>query len=138
MPQLPQYRSRADELLKVTGVGPNAANTTSTNVLDLGAVVPFPTNEVLTVRVSTTQGTGANSKNVNVFLQHSADTNVSNFTNITGLGVQSIAGNATNFPASNLYFKLPDSVKQYIRAGALGEANGGDNGDSVVTLAVLT
>ncbi len=108
----PQYRSRADELLKVTGVGPNAANTTSTNVLDLGAVVPFLTTEVLTVRVSTTQGTGANSKNVNVYLQHSADTNTSNFTNITGLGVQTIAGNAANYPASNLYFKLPDATLQ--------------------------
>ena len=128
---------------------PNAGNTVNTNALDLfnagGAALPnslpFSTTETINFKVLTTQSTGANSKNINVVLQHcgqlsngAADT--SNWANIPTLGapIEVIAGNATNFPASSITGKLPPGTKQFIRAQATGEANGGDSSNGTLTL----
>jgi hypothetical protein len=115
---------------------PNAANTVNTNVVDLGAN-PYPAaTKAIEVRVSTTQSTGANSKNINFALQHSNESNA-NFANIAELAIQTIAGNAANYPATNANFALPASTKRYIRATALGEANGGNASDGTITVKVL-
>lgn len=130
-------RNITDAGVKVTFALPNAANTVNSNIIDLGSVTPYPVTENLLVRLSGTQSTGANSKNINYTFQHSADTNVSNFTNIAELATKVVAGNAANFPAFTHNVALPPAVKQYIRVIATGEANGGNAADGTGTLQVL-
>jgi hypothetical protein len=112
---------------------PNAANTVNTGAIDLGSNAPYPLNEKISVALITTQSTGANSKNINIRLQDSNESNA-NFTNIAVLAATVVAGNAANFPASTTNIPLPASVKRYIRASATGEANGGDSSDGVVSV----
>lgn len=128
---------------------PNAGNTVNTNALDLfnagGAVLPntlpFSTTETINVIILTGLATGANSKNINVVLQHTGQLNTgavdtSNWTNIPTLGapIKVVAGNATNYPASTTKTKLPPGTLQFIRAQATGEANGGDASGANLTL----
>lgn len=116
---------------------PNAANTVNTGVIDLGNNAPFPITEKVTVRVSTGLGTGANSKNINITLADSNESNA-NFTNIASVGVIVNAGNAANTaPAGSTNFALPPSTKRYIRATATGEANGGNSSDANLTVQLL-
>lgn len=114
---------------------PNAANTVNTTAIDLGATTPYPTTGRFIAQLVTTQSTGANSKNINIAIADSADN--STFTNIAVLGTKVIAGNAANYPASNTNFALPPSTRRYIRATALGEANGGNASDGTFTLKLL-
>jgi len=116
---------------------PNAANTVNTGAIDLGAT-PYPATKAIEVRITTTQSTGANSKNINVVLQHSNESNA-NFTNITEVKAPLIvnAGNAANYPSSSANVNLPPSVKRYIRASATGEANGGDASDGQLYIKAL-
>lgn len=114
---------------------PNAANTVNTNGIDLGAT-PYPAaTKKIEVQILTTQSTGANSKNINVTLQDSADN--STFAAIPELAAKVIAGNAANFPAASDVYALPPTVRRYIRASALGEANGGNASDGTLTIALL-
>lgn len=112
---------------------PNAANTINTNVIDLETpnTGPFPTTGKFIVQITTTQSTGANSKNINVTVADSADN--SSFTNITGIGTLVVAGNAANFPATTFNVQLPPATRRYIRITATGEANGGNASDGTVT-----
>ncbi len=116
---------------------PNAANTVNTNVIDLGTPNsgPFPTSGRFTVSLVTTLATGANSKNINVALQHSSDN--SSWANIPELAVQTIAGNATKYPATTVNVSVPPTCKRYIRGTATGEANGGDASDATLTVKLL-
>ncbi len=126
---------------------PNAANTVNTNALNLLVATPFPTTETINVRLLTTLATGANSKNINCVIQHTAantdgTADNGNWTNIVQFAAPFtvIAGNATKYPAftsANGVVKLPPNTKQYIRAQATGEANGGDASDGTATLELL-
>ncbi len=128
---------------------PNAANTVNTNKLDLFAAagaplpntLPYSTTETINVIILTTQSTGANSKNINVVLQHTGQlsngaVDTSNWVNIPTLGapIKVVAGNAANYPASTTKTKLPPGTLQFIRAQATGEANGGDASDGTLAL----
>lgn len=119
---------------------PNAANTVNTNVVDLGRTTPYAITEHVAVLIATTQGTGANSKNINIALHESADN--SNWANMANLGVPphcQLVDNASvtsNYAATNFRLTLPPSVKRYIRAGATGEANGGNASGGTFTLSV--
>lgn len=122
-------REIQDAQLKAGGLLPNAANTVNGNVIDLGATTPFPINEQVAVRIKTTVATGANSKNINIRLQHSAEA-AANFTNIAELANPLLrVTDSSGYPASSIDAYLPPTVKRYIRGVALGEANGGDAGD---------
>lgn len=143
---LKQYSTHAiqDATLAANVALPNAANTVNTNALILAPVngSPFPTTGRFTVNLATTQCTGANSKNINVSLQHTGlnsdgTADNGNWANIPELAVKTIAGNATNFPAANYNFTLPASTKAAIRASATGEANGGNASDGTITIALL-
>ncbi len=126
---------------------PNAANTVNTNALNLQVPVPYPTTETINFQVLTSLATGANTKNINVVIQHTAantdgTADNGNWTNIPQLAAPFlvIAGNATKFPAytdNNGIFKLPPNCKQYVRAQATGEANGGNASDGTMTLQCL-
>ncbi len=121
---------------------PNAANTVNTNALNLQVATPYPTTETINVGIITTLATGANTKNINVVLQHTGALangaiDTSNYVNIPTLGapIAVIAGNATKFPATTVpIVKLPPGTLQYVRAQATGEANGGDASDGTITL----
>lgn len=112
---------------------PNAANVVNTGAIDLGSNAPYPLNEKIGVLLTSTQSTGANSKNINIRLQDSNESNA-NFTNIAEGPIKVLAGNAANFPAFSMNIALPPAVKRYIRATALGEANGGDASDGTLSL----
>lgn len=128
-------REIQDKLLTANVALPNAANTVNTAGIDLGATTPFPVTEKFQVRVDSAVATGANSKNINVKLQDSAD-NVT-FADIAGLGAVAHPGNAANHIAANTIFQLPPGVRRYVRASATGEANGGDSSDGQLTVKLL-
>jgi hypothetical protein len=118
-----------DGYLMVNTALPVAANTVNTNALDLVQATPYPVTEKVYVNVATSAATStANSKNINVVLQHSA-TNVSaNFVNIPELNTVLLRvtdNGSTVTPAGSSNVQLPPSVKRYIRAQATGEVNGG-------------
>jgi hypothetical protein len=128
-------RAQKDLAVKVTHALPNAANTVNTNGIDLGAVTPFPIQESFEVSVTIGAATGANSKNINTRLQDSADN--SSFTNIAELASFVVANNASVYTATTRKVKLPSGTQRYIRTTSVGEANGGDASDGVVTLELL-
>lgn len=128
---------------------PNAANTVNTNALDLFAAagaplpntLPFSTTETINVIILTTQSTGANTKNINIVLQHTGQlsngaVDSANYANIPTLGapIKIVAGNAANYPASTTKTKFPPGTLQFVRAQATGEANGGNASDGTLTL----
>jgi hypothetical protein len=134
-------RQIKDTTLNVAGTLPNAANTTYSNVIDLGATTPFPITEQITVRVSIGVATGANNKNINIRIQDSATNNTSNFTNVALIAIpilRSVDANAAGHSASNVNIALPPSIKRYVRAAATGEANGGDSSDGAYYVEILT
>lgn len=132
-------RTFRDALLEQSAALPNAANTVNSNSLDLGSVTPFPVMEKIQVKLSTTVGTGANNKNINLVLQHSAEPNA-NFTNIAELAkpiLTVVDDNGGGYPAGEALVYLPPGAKRYIRASATGEANGGDASDGTFTFELL-
>ena len=133
-------RGIGDAELAVTGTLPNAANTTYTNIIDLSQAVPFPTTGEMWLKIVSTAATGANDKNINIRLQHSNDTNVSNMANVAGPAnplVQTTSANDVHPALSNIFSMPTYGLRRYIRAAALGEANGADSGDGTFTLSVL-
>ena len=133
MATLYPVHSQFDALLSVnTALGDNNA-TTSTNAIDLGAVNPFPTTGRFSAIIATTLGNGANSKNVNITIQHSAVNTAANFTNITELAPLTIAANA-NYPATTANYALPPSTKRYVRLLCITENTGGNPSNGTATL----
>jgi hypothetical protein len=132
-------RSLKDNTLIVSAALPNAANQVNTNSLDLGQATPYPLTERIQVLVQTTAGNGANSKNINVAIQESADN--STFTNISNMGVMPVLSFADNagggYAAQTATFQLPVSTKRYIRFSSKGEANGGDASNGTMTVSLL-
>lgn len=131
-------RKLKDATLNKSVALPNAANTVTTNSIDLGATVPFPTSESFAVKLSTEAATGANNKNITVYLQGSAEA-AANFTNISGVGTLIVTDdNGAGYPAASLEIQLPPATnKRYIRAAAVGEANGGNASDGDLTVELL-
>lgn len=127
-----------DSLLAVSATLPNAANTANTNSIDLGQTTPFPITEKISVKISHTAATSANTKNMNVRLMDSAEA-TANFTNVaqTANPILQTTGVSTAYSAANVIIALPPNVKRYIRATALGEANGGDASDGTFKIEVL-
>lgn len=131
-------REIKDASLKVTSAQPNAANTVNSNSIDLGATTPFPVTEEIQVRVSLTASTGANNKNVNIRLQDSADnSNFANIANCPNPAIINADNNGAGHSAQNVVFHLPPVTRRYIRAVALGEANGGNSADGTFSLELL-
>lgn len=131
-------RTLKDATLSKSVALPNAANTVNTNYIDLGPT-PYPLTEGVTLLVETSLATGANNKNINVRVQHSDDTNTSNFTNVADIGnpfMQAVA-NTTKFAAASDRLTLPPGIKRYIRVQGTGEANGGDASDGTLTASLL-
>lgn len=130
-------RSITDASLSQSGTLPFAANTATTNYIDLGTVTPFPVTEQIGVRISATTGTQANNKNINIVLQHSDDTNTSNFANVSPTRVHVVTGNTTAVIANVFNVNLLPNVKRYIRGYAVGEANGGNSNDGTFTVQLM-
>ncbi len=129
--------AQGDALLTVTtALGDNAA-TTRGNAIELGAVKPFPTTGRLTVQIATTAGNGANNKNVNIRLEHSADNANANFTNIAELAILTIPEVSASYAATTRNVALPPSTKQFVRTIAVTENTGGNASNGTVVLKVL-
>jgi len=128
----------ADTSCKPAAVAlPNAANVVNTNAVDLGAVKPFPTTEKIQVKLTTTQGTAANDKNITFYLQDSADDNTSNYVNIGNCAKPLVNEGSNVYAASTFILALPPVTKQYVRCCAAGEANGGDASGGTLTMSLL-
>lgn len=130
-------RALLDQNYIASAALPNAANTVNTSGLDLVQATPYPTTDRIDVQIVTTGGNGANSKNINFRLMGSTDN--SSFTNIATFAnplLQTVDNSGAGYNNANIIVKLPPSCPRYIRATALGEANGGDasNGSFVVQL----
>jgi len=130
-------RSFKDSNLKQSVALPNAANTANTNSIDLGAADGYPSTGKFAVRLSTTAATGANDKNVTIVFQGSNEA-AANFTNITELASVVINEGSSAYAATNRDVTLPPGfAKRYLRASAVGEANGGDASDGTLTVELL-
>lgn len=129
-------RNVADALLVQTIALPNAANQVNTGVIDLGSNAPFPLQESFIVRLGIGAGTSANTKNINIQVADSNESNA-NFTNIATLAPWVNLGVTVNYVAATVDVSLPPATKRYIRATAKGEANGGDASDANVTISLL-
>jgi hypothetical protein len=107
---------------------PNAANTVNGGALDLGTATPFSVTEKLQLQISLTAANGANNKNINIRVQDSADNsswaNVAVFANPL---LQSTDNNGAGHTANSVKVALPPTIRRYVRAVAVGEANGGDS-----------
>lgn len=136
--QLYPTQAQGDALLQVTtALGDNNA-TTRGNAIDLGAVNPFPTTGRITVQIATTTGNGANNKNVNIRLEHSADNTNANFTNIAELSILLLTEVSLSYAAATRNVALPPSTKRFIRTIAVTENAGGNASNGTVVLKVLT
>lgn len=135
MPQT--SRQMQDALLSKSAALPFAANTSNTNYIDLGAVLPFPITEAIGVSVSATIATQTNSKNINIRIQDCADTNASNFTNISLMPALVVTGNAANVVPTTFNTVLPPSTKRYIKASATGESDGGNSANGTFTVQLM-
>ena len=114
---------------------PIGATTANTAALDLGKAKPFPLTEAFHVKLTTEQATGANSKNITVKMQDSADgTTFADIDEVAPLVVTEYGG---NYPAGEQTVQLPPSTRRYIRAQATGESNGGDPSAGVLTATPL-
>lgn len=132
-------RELLDQNFIATALLPNAANTVNTSGLDLVQAVPYPTTDRVDVQILCTgTGVGANNKNINFRLQDSADngnwTNVAIFANPI---LQTVDNNNTFFNAANVIIKLAPNSQRYIRAVALGEANGGNASAGAFSIQIL-
>jgi len=124
--------------LKVTGTLPNAGNTVNSNGIDLGTVTPFPVTERIAAKISITAANGANNKNLNIRIMDSADNG--NWTNVAVIAnpvLRSTDNNGAGHAASSVEISLPPTIRQFVRATALGEANGGDSSNGTFTLQLL-
>lgn len=130
-------RSIQDAQLQVSVALGDNASTTRGNALDLGAATPFPTTEKVTVQIVTTAGNGANNKNVNIRLQHSAVNANANFVNIPELAITTIPELNASYAATTANYALPPSTLQYIRLICVTESSGGNASNGTATLKVL-
>jgi hypothetical protein len=131
-------RAIVDALTLVTTTLPNAANTCNSNGIDLGATTPYPLTESILVNVAIGVATGANNKNINIRIMDSADNTT--FTNVAVIAnpvLRSVDANAAGHSASNVTIALPPTIKRYVRATALGEADGGDSSDGSFYIKLL-
>jgi hypothetical protein len=134
------YTSRKlqDSGLAANVAMPIAANTTSTNGIDLTSASPYPVTEKIVCRIETTASAGtANSKNVNIRLMDSADNG--NWANMAIFAnpLLMVTDNSGTTPASSIEVTLPPNTRRYIKAAAVGEANGGNAADATMTLKLL-
>ena len=123
-----------DSQLTASVTAPAAGATASTGSINLQAP-GYPTTEQFLAQVVIGAGTGgANTKNINCYIQHSSDNG--NWANIpelsTALVVQACDGNGA-WSGKQDSVTLPPSTKQYVRVTAATEANGGTP-TSTVTL----
>lgn len=125
-----------DASVKVSSALPNAANTVNSNVIDLGNNVAHPITEHFAVKLSITAATGANNKNINIALQQSNESNA-NFANIAELASWVNVNDNSTYTAATRTVQLPPSTKRYIRATAVGEANGGNASDGTFGVQLL-
>ncbi len=116
----------------------NAANVVNTTSIDLGvAGTSFPVNEKFGVKLITTAGTAANSKNLTIVLQGSNEA-AANFVNVAGIDTLVIAAVSTSYPATEKNVTLPPGFAyRYLRASCSGEANGGNAADGTLTVALV-
>jgi hypothetical protein len=128
-------RAINDALLTVsTALGVNNA-TTSTNAIDLGAVTPYPTTCCFDVQISNTGTTNAaNSKNVNITLQHSAVNLAANFVNVPEMSAIVLAAATGTINAATRNVALPPNIGRYIRLLCITENTGGNPNDATATL----
>jgi hypothetical protein len=130
-------RKLKDALLSKTVALPNAANTVNTASVDLGTARPWPTSERFAVKLSTTQGTGANTKNITIVLQASNEA-AANFSNVAELAPLVVTEANAVYAASERIVQLPPGLnKRYLRASATGEANGGNAANGSLTCEIL-
>lgn len=130
-------RGQRDNVLYASATLPNAANTVNGGAIDLGAAAPFPFTENVQVRIANTVALSANTLNINLRLQDSADN--SSWTNVaqTANPILKTLGVGVAYPAANVIIALPPNIRRYIRAVCTGEANGGDASNGTFTCEVL-
>jgi uncharacterized membrane protein len=135
----PSQRNIADGNLSKSKALPAAAATAYTDSIDLSVAGNLAAVEGAEVRVTVPATPSlADNKAITLTVQDSADD--SSFTAVSELAAQTITGVATSQggEASEFRFKLPSSVRRYIRCAAAVESGGGSNIAVEFTLDLLT
>lgn len=123
-----------NNFVQVVAMNANAAAATNTNAIDLQQATPYPTTEIVNIQIGMTavgNGNGpANSGNINVVLQVSADNSNWANSNIFATPLLSVAASNGSIAATYANIKLDPGVansntSRYIRAQFKGEATGG-------------
>jgi hypothetical protein len=130
-------RRLADANLSANCALPNAANTTSTNGIDLGQATPFPLTEKVWLNIQTTSVAGTNTKNINIRVLDSADN--SSWTNVAVVANPVLRVTAADdaYAASNVNISLPPTIRRYVKIACVGESSGGDAGAGTATVKLL-
>lgn len=118
---------------------PNAANVVNSAGLDLRQAVPYPVTDRVDFQiVVNTAGVGANNKNVNFWVQDSADNG--NWTNVAAFAIpllQVVDNGNTNTNTGSVTFKLEPTSRRYVRVQAQGESGGGAGTNGTWTFQAL-
>ena len=125
-----------DLSLKQSKVLPNAANTTNTNTIDLGAQAVRPFNGKFRVNLKNTTATAANTKNINYRIYATNESNGANAVAASEIFTVVSAGVAHAVSEREVYLR-PELDKRYIFGSATGEANGGDASDGTFTIEII-
>ena len=105
--------------------------------IDLGTAVPFPSNELFSVKLSIpATATLVSGKSITISFEHSVDNiNFLAIPELDTLVVTGIEGNTSAAVERNVM--LPPAIKQYIRASASVETGGGNSTGTEFTMELL-
>lgn len=136
MPFPQESFSTVDALLRGTRALPaQNANVNSTSI-DLGpdgrALVGTVSDFVVDFPATTT----ATGQTQTVTVQDSADN--SSFAAVVGLGTRVLTGASNATPATELRWRLPVSVRRYVRINIAASATTGDQSANIATFAIRT
>jgi hypothetical protein len=115
---------------------PNAdATPPVTTPIDLG---PQPWNAIegLSLKVSTTTGTGVNAKIITITVQHS-DSAGSGFAAVPSLATLAITAASSAYAATTRTYAMPPDLKRYVRLSCAGESGGGNASNGAATISIL-
>ena len=124
---------------------PAAAAKANTNALDLGDVIsgiPYATTETINVGVLTTASANGNSNTATITIQDaSANTdgtpNTATWANVLLMGQVNVTSGASSTAAVSGTFKLPPTVKRFIRAQINNPTGSVSLADATLTLQLL-
>lgn len=130
--------SVADALLTITNALPTQTNTVNSASIDLGVAAPVLAGTHSDFLISAPDGAALNTGQTLTFtIQDSADN--SSFAAVAALPTYVVTGASNLVPVgSNRTFRLPPSVRRYVRVSCAASATAGTSASASFTASLLT